>query len=59
MHSQMGTNVEFTIAQPMVQCNNKEGLCVAREDQIWPPLIVRGDHMFCRKQSGGGGGEKC
>ena len=48
----MGTNVEFIIAQPIVQ-RNKGGLCVAREDQIWLPLIVQGDHMFCHRQSGG------
>ena len=65
LYSKMGTNVEFIIAQSMVQHNNKGGLRVAREDQIAMAAIdsprgphvllqtVRGDHMLCHRQSGG------
>ena len=28
--SKMGSNIEFIIAQTVVQCNNKGGLCIAR-----------------------------
>ena len=50
-HSKMGTNVDFIIAQPMVQHNNKVGTMGGPDMAAIDSLGGGGGHIFCHRLS--------